>query len=78
VQKEVIMTDPKRELINEIKASVQKGEENFEVEKALNEEELDTVSGGECLCKCAADYGGNPTCGGGGGGGKAAFDEIAT
>jgi hypothetical protein len=38
----------------------------LEVENALNDGELEEVSGG-CLCRCGGDYN---TCGGGGGGGS--------
>ena len=63
------MADPK---------NVQATKGSYEIEKELTEGELETASGGECLCKCAADTG-SPSCGGGGGGGKAGFtDEEAT
>jgi hypothetical protein len=72
------MVDPQKELINELRVSVQ-ANEGFEIEKPLSEEELEDVSGGACLCKCAYDSSGSPTCGGGGGGGgAAAFDEVPT
>lgn len=70
------MTDKKKSL-DELKGAVREGE-GFEVEKNLSEEDLEGVSGGlagQCLCKCAADYGGNPTCGGGGGGGSSIVGE---
>lgn len=63
-------SDPgKKNLIEDLKKSVGKGDA-FEVEKELPEGDLETVSGGECLCKCAFDTGGGSTCGGGGGGGR--------
>jgi hypothetical protein len=68
-----IPADPSQNKIDEFKKSVQQGDA-FEVERELPEGDLDTVSGGVCQCKCAADNGGNPTCGGGGGGGGA-FEE---
>ena len=39
---------------------------DFAIEKDLNEEDLEAVSGGECYCLC----GQASTCGGGGGGGS--------
>jgi hypothetical protein len=75
------MIDPQKELINELKVSVQESE-GFEIEKPLSEDELEEASGGmlsQCQCKCAYDsVGGSPTCGGGGGGGSASIEEMAT
>ncbi|HEY4564316.1 MAG TPA: hypothetical protein VIJ61_05070 [Thermoanaerobaculia bacterium] len=72
------MVDPQKELINELKVSVQENE-GFEIEKPLSEDELEEASGGACQCHCAYDSGGGGSCGGGGGGGgAAAFEEIAT
>jgi hypothetical protein len=52
-------TPKEKKLLDELK-----GADDFAVEKDLNEEDLEAVSGG-CLCRCGGDY---STCGGGGGG----------
>jgi len=69
------MTD-KKTLLDDLKAAVQEDEGTFSVDAVLENKKLEGVSGG-CLCRCAADNGGNPTCGGGGGGGGAALEEMA-
>lgn len=59
-------TPKDKNLIDEMKGA-KKGD--FEVEKHLTEEELESVNGGvggTCLCKCGATL----DCGGGGGGGN--------
>ncbi|MDX1997723.1 MAG: hypothetical protein SF066_08375 [Thermoanaerobaculia bacterium] len=63
------MTDKKKSL-EDIRSAVEEGE-GFEVERGLTDDDLEAVSGGECLCKCSATL----DCGGGGGGGGRAFDD---
>jgi hypothetical protein len=62
---------PAKEQLDELKKSIPTEGEPFAVEAELNEEDLDTVSGGECRCLCGIAT----TCGGGGGGGAAAFED---
>jgi hypothetical protein len=66
-------TPNEKKLLDEMKGAIPENQEGpFDVEKDLNEEELESVSGGECKCECGA----TSSCGGGGGGGRAAFDDV--
>ena len=70
------MTD-KKKLLDDLKGTVREDEATFSVEQGLEDDDLEAVSGGTCLCRCAADNGGNATCGGGGGGGGSFDEELA-